>query len=333
MFYDLKHAWRSLFRSPAITITAVVTLALGIGANTAIFSIVYALLLKPLPFRDPDRLIYVHDTFPAVANASVSWKKFVALRDGNRTLDAFAATSSGILTITGHGEPQRIVTPRVSADFFKVLGVPPLAGRGFTSADDVPNAAPVIVLTYGLWQRAFGGNPRVVGEAVAANGIERTIVGVMPAGFLYPSNAEAWIPLALQPSQQETNGLRLIGRVRTGVTLQQATQDLDAVTAVFNKDNGAAPRHPRLSAARFSVADQSPDAARPSRRGAARAAGRVRQRRQHAAGPQHLQVAGVRDSRRDRSTAGADPPAAAHRERAAVGGRRRRRRARGRVAR
>ncbi len=238
MLYDLKHAWRSLFRSPTLTLTAVLTLALGIGANTAIFSVVYALLLKPLPFRDPDRLIYIHDTFPAVANASVSWTKFVALRDGTRTLDALAGTSSGIQTITGRGEPRRIVTPRVSGDFFKVLGVPPLAGRGFTPSDDVPNAAPVIVLTYGLWQRVFAGDPRIIGEALTTDGLQRTIIGVMPAGFLYPSNADAWIPLRMEPLQQKMNALRLIGRVRDGVTVEQAAQDLATVTAVFNRENG-----------------------------------------------------------------------------------------------
>src|SRR5437868_6381702 len=108
MLTDLRYALRTFARAPAFALTAAVTLAIGIGANTAIFSVVYALLLKPLPFRDADRLIYVHDTYPAVANASVSYPKFVALRDGNRTLTAFAATAPGGLTMTGRGEPQQI---------------------------------------------------------------------------------------------------------------------------------------------------------------------------------------------------------------------------------
>jgi putative ABC transport system permease protein len=237
MFHDLKYAWRSLFRSPAVTLTAVLTLALGIGANTAIFSVVYALLLKPLPFREPDRLIYVHDTFPAVANASMSWPKFLALRDGNRTLDALAATASGTLTITGRGEPQQVVATRVTGDFFKVLGVRPLAGRGIVRADDVPNGAPVVVLTYGLWQRAFGGDPGIVGAAITADGAERTVIGIMPPGFVYPARGEAWVPLAVNPQAQNGSFLRLTGRLRDGVTVPQAAEDLAAVTAAFNKEN------------------------------------------------------------------------------------------------
>ena len=202
---------------------------------------VYALLLKPLPFPNPDQLIYAHDTFPAVPLASVSWLKFVALRDGNQTLTALAATASGTLTISGRGDPQRVVTPRVSGDFFKVLGVAPLAGRGITPTDDVPNAAPVVVLSYGLWQRAFGGDMRIVGEAVTTDGVQRTIIGIMPPDFVYPAGAQAWVPLATWSplatiSTDPANAfLRLLGRMKPGVTLRQATDDLAAVTAAFNE--------------------------------------------------------------------------------------------------
>src|SRR5215831_18228356 len=144
-----------MMRTPGFAATAALTLAIGIGANTAIFTVVYALLLKPLPFRDADRLIYVHDSYPAVSNASVSLQKVLALRDRNRTLAALAATAPGSLTMTGRGEPQQISTTRVTGDFFAALGVAPLAGRGVTRDDDTPNAPPVIVLTYGLWQRTF----------------------------------------------------------------------------------------------------------------------------------------------------------------------------------
>ncbi|HVD93338.1 MAG TPA: ABC transporter permease [Vicinamibacterales bacterium] len=238
MLNDIRYALRTFTRLPGFALTAAFTLAVGIGANTAIFSVVYALLLKPLPFRDPERLIYAHDTFATTAVASVSWPKFLALRDGNRTLDALATTNTAALTITGRGEPQQVFAPRVSGDFFKVLGVTPLAGRGITPADDVPNGAPVIVLTYGLWQRAFGGNPAVIGEAITTDGIQRTIVGVMPPDFVYPPRAEAWVPLAIDPGTQNGNFLRIIGRMKAGVTLRQATDDLTTVTARFNKENG-----------------------------------------------------------------------------------------------
>ncbi|HXI29156.1 MAG TPA: ABC transporter permease, partial [Vicinamibacterales bacterium] len=226
MLNDIRYALRTMLRSPAFAATAVLTLGIGIGANTAIFSVVYALLLKPLPFRDADRLIYVHDTFPAVANASVSLAKFLALRDGNRTLSAFAATAPGSLTVTGIGDPQQLAVTRVTGDFFDVLGVAPLAGRPIVRADDVPNGAPVIVLAYGAWQRLFGGARDVVGRTITADGQPRTIVGVMPPDVVYPARVEAWVPLALVPEPSQGNFLRLVGRVKPGVTIEQAAADL-----------------------------------------------------------------------------------------------------------
>src|SRR5690242_7804614 len=147
MLSDLRFAVRMLARTPAFTLAAVLTLALGIGANAAIFTVVYAVLLKPLPFPHPERLIYVHDTFAAVLQASVSWPKYVALRDGNRTLDVLGAVSNGAITLTGRGEPQQVNVARVSGDFFDVFGVAPLAGRPIRREDDTPSAAPVIVLS------------------------------------------------------------------------------------------------------------------------------------------------------------------------------------------
>jgi predicted permease len=238
MLTDLRYALRTFVRSPGFALTAAATLAIGIGANTAIFTVVYALLLKPLPFRDADRLIYVHDTFPAVANASVSLPKVLALRDGNRTLSALAATAPGSLTITGRGEPQQISTTRVTGDFFEVLGVAPLAGRGVTRDDDTPNAAPVIVLTYGLWQRLFGGALDVVGQTIVGDGRPHTIVGVMPPDFAYPARVEAWVPLAMVPRPSDGNFLRIVGRLKPAITMEQATADLDGVTEAYNRQNG-----------------------------------------------------------------------------------------------
>jgi putative ABC transport system permease protein len=238
MFHDLRHAIRAIIRMPGFSATAILTLALGIGANTAIFSVVYALLLKPLPFKEPGRLIYVHDTYPAVASASVSWQKFVALRDGNRTLASLTAVAPGTITMTGHGEAQQLAAYRVSGDFFDVFGVSPLAGRWMTREDDVPNGHLVIVIGYTVWQRIFGGRTDIVGQTIIGDGQLRTIVGVMPAGFNYPGRAEAWVPLAMPANAGQDNFLRLIGRMKPGVSLPQATGDLKAVTAGFNRENG-----------------------------------------------------------------------------------------------
>jgi len=237
---DIRYALRTMMRAPGFAATAALTLAIGIGANTAIFTVVYALLLKPLPFRDADRLIYVHDTFPAVANASISLQKFLALRDGNRSLTALAATSPRSLTITGLGDPQILGVTRVTGDFFDVLGVAPLAGRTIARADDVPNATPVIVLTYGAWQRLYGGARDIVGRPIVADGQQLTIIGVMPADVVYPARYDAWVPLALPPDASRGNNfLRLIGRLKPGVTVEQATADLQAVTEAYNAQNGA----------------------------------------------------------------------------------------------
>jgi putative ABC transport system permease protein len=238
VFTDIRYALRTMMRAPGFATTAALTLAVGIGANTAIFTVVYALLLKPLPFRDADRLVYVHDTFPAVANASVSLAKFLALRDGNRTLSSFAATAPGSLTITGIGDPQQLGVTRVTGDFFDVLGVAPLAGRVIARSDDLTNAAPVIVLTWGAWQRLFGGAPDIVGRTVIADGQPRTIIGVMPPDVVYPARYDAWIPLALVPEASQGNFLRLVGRLKPEVSIEQATADLQAATEAFNARNG-----------------------------------------------------------------------------------------------
>jgi len=169
----------------------------------------------------------------------VSMPKFVALRDGNRSLSSLAATSPASLTVTGIGDPQILGVTRVSGDFFDVLGVAPLAGRTITRADDVPGAAAVIVLTYGAWQRLFGGARDIVGRTIIADGQPRAIIGVMPPDLVYPARYEAWVPLALaRDALPGNNFLRIVGRLKPGVSIEQATADLDAVTTTFNAQSG-----------------------------------------------------------------------------------------------
>ncbi|HYT67056.1 MAG TPA: ABC transporter permease [Vicinamibacterales bacterium] len=237
LIQDLRYGFRTFVRQPAFALTAVLALALGIGANTAVFSVVYAVLLKPLPFAEPSQLIYAHDTYPAVPLASVSWPKFLALRDGNRTLSSLAATAPGSLNLTGRGDPQQILASRVSGDYFSVLGVGPYLGRLINRDDDVPNGGKVIALSYGLWQRRYGGDPKIIGQAIIVDGEPFTVASVMPPSFNYPAGVDAWVPLALPAKFQGNNFLRLIGRMKPGVTVRQATDDLRAVTAAFNKAN------------------------------------------------------------------------------------------------
>ena len=237
LIQDIRYGYRTFVQQPAFALTAVLALALGIGANTAVFSVVYAVLLKPLPFAHPEQLIYAHDTYPAVPFASVSWPKYLALRDGNRTMTALAALAPGNVTITGRGDPAQVIAYSVSGDFFNVFGVGPAYGRLVAREDDVPNGGRVIALGYGLWQRRFGGDPGIVGQSVTVDGQAFTVVSVMPASFNYPAGAEAWVPLALPAKFQGNNFLRLVGRMKPGVTLDQATDDLKAITASYNRAN------------------------------------------------------------------------------------------------
>ncbi|HTI39586.1 MAG TPA: ABC transporter permease [Vicinamibacterales bacterium] len=240
ILHDVRYGFRTFIRQPAFALTAILALALGIGANTAVFSVVYAILLKPLPFPNPDQLVYAYDTFPAVPNASVSWQKYVALRDGNRTLTALGAVAAGgrNAVLTGRGEPQQALTARVSGDFFKVFEVSPAYGRLLNRDDDVPNGGKVIALSYGLWQRRFGGDPRIVGQAITVDGDSFTVASVMPAAFNYPAGTEVWVPLALPANPTNLgNFLRLVGRMKPGTSVQQAGDDLGALTAAFNAAN------------------------------------------------------------------------------------------------
>ena len=183
ILHDIRYGLRTFIRQPAFALTAILALALGIGADTAVFSVVYAILLKPLPFPQPQQLIFAYDTFPAVPYAAVSWPKYLALRDGARTLTALGALAPGTVTITGRGEPQQAAAMRVSGDFFKVFEVSPAYGRWLNRDDDVPNGGKAIVLSWALWQRRFGGDARIVGQAMTVNGEAYTVAGIMPQSF------------------------------------------------------------------------------------------------------------------------------------------------------
>jgi predicted permease len=238
LIQDLRYAIRAFIRQPGFVATAVLALALGIGANTAVFSVVYAVLLKPLPYPDPDALVYVHDTYPAVTFASVSAAKYVALREGTRSLTALGAMTPASMTLTGRGQPEQVSGSRVSADLFAVMQVPARHGRWFTRDEDLPNSPPVIVLGHGLWQRRFGSNPGVVGSSVTIDGQSRTVVGVMPAGFSYPGASQAWIPLGIASTiAPGGNFLRLAGRMKPGMRVDDVHADLSGVSSAYNRTN------------------------------------------------------------------------------------------------
>jgi putative ABC transport system permease protein len=249
---DLRYGLRAMLKRPGFTVVAVLTLALGIGANTAIFSVVHAVLLRPLPFDDAGRLVYLTERNTQQEGLSLSWPDFADWRGQSRAFERMAAYNRDSYNLTGFGDPERLPAAQVSADLFPVLRADAARGRVFTEEEDRPGAAPVVLLSYGLWQRRFGGDGSIVGRSVTLNGRGYTVVGVMPRGFAFPTRAELWVPLGqlYQPSwANRDNHLGLFGvaRLKTGVTLEQARADLDTVAANLEREYPNTNRDERAS--------------------------------------------------------------------------------------
>ncbi len=231
---DLRFAWRSLWKNPALTAIAVAALALGIGANTAIFSVVYGVLLRPLPFPEPDRVIRLIDTNPSanLPRFSTAPPDFADWRAENQVFSQLAAVTRDNLNLTGDGEPERLQGARVSGDFFAVLGTKPLLGRPLLPAEDIPGGPKVAVLSYKLWQRRFGGDKGIVNRRLILNGESTLVAGVMPAAFDVPGRTEIWVPLQLVIDESQRGGhyLSVFGRLKPGVSIEQAQTEMNGVT-------------------------------------------------------------------------------------------------------
>jgi putative ABC transport system permease protein len=239
---DLRFAFRQLRRNPVFTVVVLLTLALGIGANSALFSVVYAVLIKPLPYREPGRLVQVQSSVavpgnPAQTFAHWSFPRFEVLRDQNRLFAQVAACASSELTVTGDGEAERIHAEEVSSSYFPLLGLRPSLGRAFgTEEDRAPGSSAVVLIGDGLWRRRFGGDPNVIGKTLRANRVSLTIVGVLPPGFKGQSgSAELWVPINLVPVlHQDPTRLqrpwvmwhRVLARLNPGLSLTQAQPGL-----------------------------------------------------------------------------------------------------------
>jgi predicted permease len=233
LLQDLRYAARTLRNSPAFTIVAVLTLALGIGANTAIFSVVNAVVLSPLPFRDAERLAQVRIIGRDGAEFPLSDSDFVAWRDQNRTAEAVAVSWETPVTFTQNGSAERIGSASVTDRFFDVLGARAEIGRAFEAGDDKPGGAKIAVLSHAFWQRELRGDPGVIGRTVSLEGVPHTIVGIMPAGFEYPSGSiDVWQILTMAPPARRgpfyTGG---VARMKPGVSLDQLRANLASVTA------------------------------------------------------------------------------------------------------
>lgn len=233
MFQDLRYGLRMLLKHKGFTAVAALTLALGIGANTAIFSVVNAVLLHPLPYREADRLMVIWETSSRNQRSSVTAPNYLDWRDQNRAFEQIAAAAGASFNLTGGGDPQRLPGARVSANYFDVLGTKPVAGRSLLLADDQHGADRVVLLSYGLWQRRFGADPHILGQAILLDGEPHVVVGVMPEAIRFQStSAQLWKPLALSPQDLAATGshyLRVTGRLKPGVTREQAEAELKAI--------------------------------------------------------------------------------------------------------
>jgi predicted permease len=232
-FRNIQMSLRSLRRTPVMALSVIATLAIGIGANTAIFSVVHGVLIKPLPYPEADRLV---DMSHGSAGASIddldsSPFLYFTEREQSRTLEAVALWNIGSASISGKEKPEEVKGLNVTADFFKILSVPPLMGRTFTEGDDTPGAPLTLVLSHGFWQRRFGGDPAIVGQTVIMDGAPRTVVGVMPEGFRFHNfrQLDVFTPYRLDRSQVTTGNYYWpsIARMKPGITLQQVTEDVE----------------------------------------------------------------------------------------------------------
>jgi putative ABC transport system permease protein len=234
---DLRYGLRTLRKNLGFTVVAVIALALGIGANSAIFSVVNAVLLRPLPYKDPERLVMVweDDTKHGYPNDTPAAANYIDWRDQNKVFEGMAATADQSFNLTGTGDPERLDGKRVSANFFDLLGVAPRLGRTFAPEEDAPGANRVVIMSHGLWQRRFGSDAGLVGKTINLNGEPHTVVGVMPAGFQFLSNdVELWVPIALTPQQAANRGnhyLKVVARLKPGVALEQARAEMSAIAA------------------------------------------------------------------------------------------------------
>jgi predicted permease len=236
---EVRYAARALLNAPAFTVVVVLTLALGIGANTAIFSVVDAVLLRPLPYPEPDRVVsFAWHRASGVDPANVTPLTFQYWHDEAQAFDGFAVTSGGGFNLVSGSVAERVRGASGTADFFKVIGVSPAIGRGFLPEECVPGGPRVAVIGYGIWQRVFGGTADVVGKSIALNDRPYTVIGVMPANFTYEPTVDLWYPLQLRVDPRDRGrNYTVMARLRPGITLEQAQSETDRLFKQFQADN------------------------------------------------------------------------------------------------
>ena len=237
---DLRFALRMLAKSPVFTVVTLLTLALGIGANGLVFSVVNAVLLRPLPFKDADQLVMVWETAPQLSKAPVLSQDFLDWREQNQVFERIGAFNEDDFTVTGNGNSEQIKGARVSSDLFPLLNVQPALGRVFTAQEDEPGSNHVAIISHGLWQSRFGLDPNIIGRSLLVNGQSHTIIGVLSREFHFMEQANLWIPIALtlQNSNRKIHYLKVFARLRPGVTLEQAQSEMNTIAARLQQQYG-----------------------------------------------------------------------------------------------
>ncbi|HEV2668237.1 MAG TPA: ABC transporter permease, partial [Blastocatellia bacterium] len=237
LWQDLRYGARMLVKNPGFTVVAVITLALGIGANSAIFSAVSAVLLRPLPYPEPDRLVRVWERLIKENSRNVvSAADFIDWRTRNRVFENIAAYTGTSFDLTEGSEPERISAERVSSSFFDVLGFKPMLGRSFLPEEELPGAANVAVISHSLWQRRFGADRSIIGRTISLSGQSFGVIGVLPPS---PPTATMYVPLIISPQERLNRGshfLRVIARLKPDTTLQQARADMERVGAELMRE-------------------------------------------------------------------------------------------------
>jgi predicted permease len=250
LLQDMRFAVRQMAKRPAFTAIILLTMALGIGANAAIFSVLDAVLLRPLPYSKPDRLIKVWTRFTGIGSPNdqnwISAPEFRDLQQLNHSFSDLAAMSGGSFNLGVKGSPQRVVGAAVTPSLFSMLGVQPQLGRTFLPEEAQPGREHEVILSYGLWRRVFASNPNIVGTSISIDGVPVSVVGVMPAGFAYPDEAEIWGPLAFAPDDLSENsrgnhGLEVLGRIKPGLSLAQVQSDMDRVSRTMIEQHASYP--------------------------------------------------------------------------------------------
>jgi len=243
IIHDLRYAFRILRKDLSVTAAAILILALGIGSTTLVFSLANGLLLRPLPYPQPERIIAVTESSPKDLNETtqISFPNYFDIRARARLLDDIGVYNSGQSAVRGEGSAERIPGARVSDGVFRVLGVEPVLGRAFSRQDDVPNGPKDVVLSEELWQRRYGRDPHVLGRTLQIDDSRWTVIGVMPAGFHFPDRADLWFPLQMDPLKAARTDyfLRAVARLKPGVSVEQASSELESLLEQIHRENPA----------------------------------------------------------------------------------------------